>query len=64
MGMGQAAGTAAALAAAAECAAAEVETGRLQAALIADGAIILERADAVRRVGDELGTEEMGSASR
>ena len=64
MGMGQAAGTAAALAAAAGCDAPEVDTARLQADLVADGAIILERADAVRRVGDGLEVEETGWASR
>ena len=64
MGMGQAAGTAAALAVAAGCDAPEVDAGRLQADLVADGAIILERADAVRKVGDELAVEESGWASR
>ena len=55
MGMGQAAGTAAALAAAAGARARELDVGQLQRRLLADGAIILERADAVRQQGDALG---------
>lgn len=64
MGMGQAAGTAAALAARAGASARQLDVGALQAALVEDGAILLERADRVRRVGDELGEVRLEGASR
>ena len=56
MAMGQAAGTAAALAARRDVAARELDVSGLQRRLVDDGAIILERADAVREVGDDMGT--------
>ncbi len=64
MGMGQAAGTAAALAAASGVGSRELPVRNLQDRLLADGAIILERADQVRDVGDTLGDVEIRSASR
>ena len=64
MGMGQAAGTAAALACETGAGARELELPRLQRHLLEDGAIILDRADEVRRVGDELGDVTIESASR
>jgi hypothetical protein len=64
MGMGQAAGTAAALAAAAGSSARDLDIPSLQAALVDDGAILLERADRVRRVGDQIGDVQLDSASR
>jgi hypothetical protein len=64
MGMGQAAGTAAALAARGGLGSRELPVRDLQDRLLADGAIILERADQVREVGDKLGDVEIGSASR
>ncbi len=64
MGMGQAAGTAAALAVQHQQDARDLDVPALQAALLADGAIILERAEELRRIGDELGQVELGQASR
>ena len=55
MAMGQAAGTAAALAARADVAARELDVPGLQRRLVDDGAIILDRADAVREEGDAMG---------
>ncbi len=62
MAMGQAAGTAAALrrpapprAAQADAGARELGMPELQRRLLDDGAIILDRADAVRAAGDALG---------
>ena len=55
MAMGQAAGTAAALAARADAAARELDVPGLQRRLVDDGAVILDRADAVREAGDALG---------
>ena len=64
MGMGQAAGTAAAMAAHNGRPAQELDVATLQGALLDAGAIILERAAEVRRVGDEVGAESLESASR
>ena len=55
MAMGQAAGTAAALAARADATARDLDVPGLQRRLAEDGAVILERADAVREVGDAMG---------
>ena len=55
MAMGQAAGTAAALAARAGAAARELDVPGLQHRLVEAGAVILDRADAVREAGDALG---------
>ena len=55
MAMGQAAGTAAALAARADVAAQDLDVPGLQRRLAEDGAVILERADAVREAGDAMG---------
>ena len=55
MAMGQAAGTAAAFAARADAAARELDVPGLQRRLVDDGAIILDRADAVREEGDAMG---------
>lgn len=55
MAMGQAAGTAAALAARADVAARELDVPGLQRRLVEEGAVILDRADAVREAGDVLG---------
>ena len=55
MAMGQAAGTAAALAARAGAASRELDVPKLQRRLVEDGTVILERADAVRDVGDAMG---------
>jgi hypothetical protein len=55
MGMGQAAGTAAALCAASQISPRELPIGRLQTALLKDGAIILEKAEELLRVGDSYG---------
>ncbi|MBM4438099.1 MAG: FAD-dependent oxidoreductase, partial [Actinobacteria bacterium] len=64
MGMGQAAGTAAAMAVARKEGAHELAVRDLQARLLADGAIILERAEEVRKVGDALGAVSVASASQ
>lgn len=63
MGMGQAAGTAAALATQKDRDAREVDVAALQSALFDDGAILLERAEETRRVGDEAGAVELPGAS-
>ena len=63
MGMGQATGTAAAMAAQNGQPAQELDVGALQGALLDAGAIILERAAKVRRIGDEVGVEGVESAS-
>ena len=55
MAMGQAAGTAAALAARQGVAARELDVPGLQRRLVDDGAVILDRADAVREAGDAMG---------
>ena len=55
MGMGQAAGTAAALCAAGRTSPREVSIGTLQSELLKDGVIILERAEEILRVGDACG---------
>ena len=55
MAMGQAAGTAAALAARQDVAARDLDVPGLQRRLAGDGAVILDRADAVREAGDALG---------
>ena len=55
MAMGQADGTAAALAAQADAGARELGMPELQRRLLDDGAIILDRADAARAAGDALG---------
>ena len=55
MAMGQAAGTAAALAARKDVAARELDVPGLQRRLVEDGAVIRERADSVREAGDALG---------
>ena len=55
MAMGQAAGTAAALAARQGVAARELDVPGLQRRLVDDGAVILDRADAVREEGDAMG---------
>lgn len=54
MGMGQAAGTAAAIAAQAGVAATDVPMSTLQQRLLRDGAIILDRAERVLEIGDRL----------
>lgn len=54
MGMGQAAGTAASLAAQRNQDASEIDIHDLQTRLLDDGAIILDRADEILKVGDEL----------
>ena len=56
-GMGQAAGTAAALAAQGGYASRDLPTSQLQSTLLADGAIILERARDVLSVGDALDSD-------
>jgi hypothetical protein len=55
MGMGQAAGTAAALSVAGQTSPRELQVAPLQAALLRDGAIILDAAEEVLRVGDAAG---------
>ena len=55
MAMGQAAGTAAALAARQDVAARELDVAGLQRGLVEDGVVILDRADAVQEIGDALG---------
>ncbi len=63
MGMGQAAGTAAALSAQSGLGSRELDITQLQQRLLADGAIIGHRADEVRAVGDALRPEELPSAA-
>ena len=63
MGMGQAAGTAAALSAQSGQGSRELDITQLQQRLLADGAIIGHRADDVRAVGDAMRPEEMPSAA-
>ena len=63
MGMGQAAGTAAALSAQSGQGSRELDITKLQQRLLADGAIIGHRADEVRAVGDAMRPEEMPSAA-
>ena len=41
----------------------ELDVGALQGALLDAGAIILERAAEVRRIGDEAGVDNVKSAS-
>ena len=55
MAMGQAAGTAAAFAAQQDVPARELDVPGLQRRLVHDGAVILDRADAVREEGDAMG---------
>lgn len=64
MGMGQAAGTAAAMAAQREQDSRELSVGDLQSGLLADGAIILGRARDVMRVGDDLADDVPQSSIR
>ncbi|MDD9988400.1 MAG: FAD-dependent oxidoreductase, partial [Spirochaetaceae bacterium] len=63
MGMGQAAGTAAALSASSGLGSRELDITQIQQQLLADGAIIGHRADDVRAVGDAMRPEEMPSAA-
>ncbi len=63
MGMGQAAGTAAALSAGSGLDSRELDITQLQQRLLDDGAIIGHRADEVRAVGDAMRPEEMPSAA-
>ena len=63
MGMGQAAGTAAALSAGSGLGSRELDITQLQQRLLDDGAIIGHRADEVRAVGDAMRPEEMPSAA-
>ncbi len=62
MGMGQAAGTAAALSVAGQTTPRDLKVATLQAALLREGAIILDAAEAVLRVGDAAG--ERGPVSK
>lgn len=64
MGMGQAAGTAAAMAARSGKGAQDLDVAALQGVLLDEGAIILERAQQVRRVGDAAGAVSLPSASQ
>ena len=63
MGMGQAAGAAAAISAASGAGSRELDITQLQRRLLADGAIIGHRADDVRAVGDAMRPEELPSAA-
>lgn len=64
MGMGQAAGTAAAMAVKGGQDSRALSMSKLQARLLADGAIILDRADKVLEIGDTLGDAAPESALR
>jgi hypothetical protein len=57
LGMGQAAGTAAALCAANDTSPRALTVSALQAALVQDGAILLERAERILAVGDAVGSQ-------
>jgi hypothetical protein len=62
MGMGEAAGTAAAMAAAANTGSRGVRIGDLQSRLLKQGAIILDRAEAVLAVGDKVKDKPLSMA--
>jgi len=64
IGMGQAAGTAAAMAAKGQNNSRGLDVTVLQARLLQDNVIILDRADTVLKVGDDLGDSAPGSAVR
>ena len=64
MGMGQTAGTAAAMAAKGKSDSRELDIAALQARLLQDDVIILDRADTVLKIGDDLGESAPRSAVR
>lgn len=64
MGMGQAAGTAAAIAAGSDTNSREIPIGTLQSRLIQDDVIILDRAEKVLKIGDDLGDRAPTSGIR
>jgi hypothetical protein len=64
MGMGQAAGCAAAMAAAEATAIPDIDIPRLQSTLLDDGVVILDRAQKVLAVGDALGDDIPESKAR